>query len=107
MCVHVHMYVCVDVHTIIFLSHIPIHKMEDDSLLDDPTILVRETSPQTTVTPGSFSKRLENHLGLNRIKRSETIQTNNKTSAVAIRYGPGNKTHHKSLPKKTKIRLCT
>ena len=70
--VHVHVYVCVC--TIFYVNYIATyHKMEDDSLLDDPTILVRETPPQTSVTPGSFSMKLVSRLGLNRIKRSETV----------------------------------
>ena len=57
--------------------------MEDDSLLDDPTIIVRETSPQTSVTPGSFSMKLVSRLGLNRIRRSETVSNNNKSNNLA------------------------
>ena len=53
--------------------------MEDDSLLDDPTILARETPPQANVTPGSFSIKLVSRLGLNRIQRSETVYNNNKS----------------------------
>ena len=62
------------------------HKMEDDSLLDDPTILVRETPPQTSVTPGSFSMKLVSRLGLNRIilKRSETVSNNNKSTDYVV-----------------------
>ena len=56
--------------------------MEDDSLLDDPAILVRETPPQTSVTPGSFSKKLVCRLGLNRIKRSETVLNNNESTDI-------------------------
>ena len=52
--------------------------MEDGSLLDDPTILARETPPQANVTPGSFSIKLVSRLGLNRIQRSETVYNNNK-----------------------------
>ena len=77
MYVHIHVYVCVC--PIFYLNYIPIHKMEDDSLLDDPTIIVRETPPQTSVTPGSFSMKLVSRLGLNRIKRSETVSNNNKS----------------------------
>ena len=54
--------------------------MEDDSLLDDPTILARETPPQANVTPGSFSIKLVSRLGLNRIQRSETVYNNNKST---------------------------
>ena len=54
--------------------------MEDDSLLDDPTILARETPPQANVTPGSFSIKLVSRLGLNQIQRSETVYNNNKTT---------------------------
>ena len=56
--------------------------MEDDSLLDDPTILARETPPQANVTPGSFSIKLISRLGLNRIQRSETVYNNNKSTDV-------------------------
>ena len=56
MYVHVHVYV--RVCPIFYLNYILTHKMEDDSLLDDPTILVRETPPQTSMTPGSFSMKL-------------------------------------------------
>ena len=78
MYVHVHVYVCVC--PIFYLNYIPIHKMEDDSLLYDPTILVRETPSQTSVTPGSFSMKLVSRLGLNRIKRSKTVSNNNKST---------------------------
>ena len=60
--------------------------MEDDSLLDDPTFLVRETPPKTNVTPGSFSKKLVCHLGLNRIKRSETILNNNELTVITNNF---------------------
>ena len=71
---------------IFYLNYIPIHKMEDDSLLDDPTILVCETPPQTSVTPGSFSMKLVSRLGLNRIKRPETVSNNNKSTTPYIAH---------------------
>ena len=54
-------------YTFNLLTHILTHKMEDDSLLDDNTI-IRETPPP--ITPGSFSKKLIHRLGINQ-KRSQ------------------------------------
>ena len=64
--------------------------MEDDSLLDDTTILVTETPPQTSVTPGSFSMKLVSRLGLNHIKRSKTVSNNNKSNYM---HSDGNLLH--------------
>ena len=78
------------------LNYLPIHKMEDDSLSDDCTILVRETPHQTSVTPESFSKKLVCRLGLNRIKRSETILNNNEliTNLFIHRLSPLTSDHN-------------
>ena len=50
--------------------------MEEDSLLDDD-ILVKETPPQSVVTPGTFSKNLIHRLGLSQQPRSETANNDN------------------------------
>ena len=63
------------------LTHILTHKMEDDSLLDDNTI-VRETPPP--ITPGSFSKKLIHRLGINLKTESETASLNNKNSYIYV-----------------------
>ena len=47
--------------------------MEDDSLLDDPTIVVKEAPPQTIVTPGLFSKRLVDRLEQRGLRLSQLI----------------------------------
>ena len=55
--------------------------MEDDSLLDDD-ILVKETPPQSVVTPGTFSKNLIHRLSLSQQPRSETANNDNNDSNV-------------------------
>ena len=61
--------------------------MEDDSLLDDDTI-VKETPPQS-VTPGTFSKNLINRLGLHSQQpRSETASLDNNDAATT-KLAPG------------------
>ena len=90
MCVFVH--ACV--HTIIYLNHISIYKMEDNSLLDDPTTLFKETpSKLTSHLDRSFSKRLVYCLELNRKIGSETVIHNNET-IIIIRMYAGYCTSH-------------
>ena len=69
-------------YAFILLTHILTYKMEDDSLLDDNTI-VRETPPPITL--GSFSKKLIHRLGINLKTESETASLNNKDSLVSFR----------------------